>query len=217
MPGWTTAQLGEIERIPTADPGVDWVPLRDHLDVRALGINVWVGDAGADLIGLHDERDPFAGGHEELYLVLAGRARFVLGEIELEAPAGTIVAVHDRAPRRAAQALEEGTSVLTLGAEPGRPFAIAAWEFLVRAGAQARAGNLEAAITTLSGGLDARPESAELRYHRACYESLAGRRDEALTDLRAAIEIEPKNAERARAEPDFDAPRADGSLETALS
>ena len=51
-------------------------------------------------------------GHEEVYVVLAGRATFTLDDETLDAPAGTIVFIRDVDVRRHARAEEPGTSVL---------------------------------------------------------------------------------------------------------
>jgi hypothetical protein len=86
---YQTARIGDLER---AD---GWGPIRAALDVRAFGINSWTAhEAGGTLIPAHDESPS---GHEELFLVTAGHARFTVGEDELDAPAGEIVFVRDPA------------------------------------------------------------------------------------------------------------------------
>ena len=76
------------------------------------------GRAGT-VVEEHDETGGGAGGHEELYVVLSGRATFTLGGEKLDAPAGTFVFVSDPAVKRKAIAEEEGTVVLAIGGEPG--------------------------------------------------------------------------------------------------
>jgi hypothetical protein len=79
----------------------------------------------------HDEREDdgsAAGRHEELYVVLRGRARFVVDGEAHDAPAGTLVAVLDPAAVREAVAEEEGTVVLAVGARPGVAFEPSPWE-----------------------------------------------------------------------------------------
>src|SRR5262245_20999573 len=93
--------------------GVLWRPLRQVLDVGAFGINAFVAnDVGDDVVEDHAEEML---GLEEVYVVLAGRATFTLGEERLDAPAGTVVFVRDPALRRHAGAEERGTSVLAVG------------------------------------------------------------------------------------------------------
>jgi mannose-6-phosphate isomerase-like protein (cupin superfamily) len=53
-------------------------------------------------------------GHEEVYVVLRGRASFTLDGEALDAPAGTVVRV-DPEVHRHAVAAEGGTTVLALG------------------------------------------------------------------------------------------------------
>jgi hypothetical protein len=77
----------------------------------------------------HDERiDAKTNGHEELYFVVAGHARFVVQGEVLDAPAGTFVAVHDPDLVRSACAVERDTLVLAIGARPGHPFEVSPWE-----------------------------------------------------------------------------------------
>jgi hypothetical protein len=116
---WTVKRLGELPRHG------GWIPIRAELGFRPAGVNAWVGDAAGDeVIGEHDERED---GHEELYLVVEGHARFRVAGRDVDAPPGTLVAV---APdvRRSAVALEPGTTVLAIGARPGAAFTPSPWE-----------------------------------------------------------------------------------------
>jgi|SRR4029450_10917532 hypothetical protein len=84
------AQVSKADAISVA--GGLYRPIRRLLGVRAIGINAYFASkAGDKLIEPHDETGSGAGGHAELYLVLAGRASFVVGGSEIDAPAGTIV------------------------------------------------------------------------------------------------------------------------------
>ena len=123
----------DLDSIPTADDGpgpADWKPLRHHLGIRAFGTNAWVAtEAGQVLIEEHDEvLEEGTGGHEELYVVLRGRATFTVDGQAVDAPAGTLVHVADPRLVRDAVALEPGTAVLAVGAEPGKPFEPSDWE-----------------------------------------------------------------------------------------
>jgi hypothetical protein len=126
MRGWVARRLEDIPSVPGLGPGEpDWKPLGHHLRIRPFGANAYtVAEAGGVLLHEHDER---AGGHEELYVVLRGRARFRLDDETLEAPAGTVVAVTDVSVRRSAMALEPGTTVVAVGAKPGEPYAGSTW------------------------------------------------------------------------------------------
>jgi hypothetical protein len=202
--GWIAAPLDALERVPLPEEGVDWLPVRAELGIGAFGVNAWTGDAGAELIGPHDETDDFAGGHEELYVVVSGSAVFTLDASEVDAPAGTLVFVRDRAVGRRAVAREDATLVLTVGSSEGAPFHVAPWEFLVRAGAASRRDDLDDAVATCRAGLDVCPGSPELLYHLACYESLAGRYVDARKHLSEAVSRDPRIELRAASDPDLE-------------
>jgi len=89
--GWTSVQLGSIEPISVVNGTLLWRPVRRTLDIGAFGINAYVApDAGDDVVEEHTERSL---GHEEVYVVLSGRATFTLDDETLDAPAGTLVKV----------------------------------------------------------------------------------------------------------------------------
>jgi hypothetical protein len=116
---WASAHLDHLPDVPTmVDPGDPvWKPIRHYFGLSAFGINAYIARAAGDrLAGEHDEA---ASGHEELYLVTAGRVRFVLDGEELLAGQGTVVAVPDPSVRRAAYALEPGTTLVAVGSRPG--------------------------------------------------------------------------------------------------
>lgn len=102
-----------------------WAPIRHELDIHAFGINGWRGEPGEDVVKPHAEGP---GGHEELYIVLSGAARFEIGGTSFDAPAGTFVQIADPALQRSAKATASGTVVLSLGGWPDRPFAVSDWE-----------------------------------------------------------------------------------------
>src|SRR5690242_7568746 len=130
--GVVTAHLDDIETIPTGSDQVpDWKPLRHHLGVGAFGVNAWVAAAAGDqAVEPHDEKpsDGGAAGHEELYVVVRGGARFTVGGDEFDAPAGTLVFISDPALHRAAVATADDTLVLSVGAARGVAFEPSDWE-----------------------------------------------------------------------------------------
>jgi quercetin dioxygenase-like cupin family protein len=125
------ARLSELPRIPgdsRDEPA--WTPVRHALGIRAFGVNAWHGERAGDVvIESHDEipqgGDP--GGHEELYLVFAGRARFSIDGETTDAEAGTLIALPPHV-RRGAVALADETVVLAVGAPRGEAFVPSAWE-----------------------------------------------------------------------------------------
>ena len=118
-----------LDEIPRAaqpcDPSLDWRPVRDHLGISAFGVNAFLGAAPGDrVVERHDEG---AQGHEELYVVVRGAARFVIDDAEHEVPAGSVVLVAPGSMREAF-ATAPGTAVLVVGGTPGTPFAVSPWE-----------------------------------------------------------------------------------------
>jgi quercetin dioxygenase-like cupin family protein len=109
---------------PTEANEAAWKAVRHHFGIGAFGVNAFVARAdGGDLIEPHDEAD----GHEELYVVLDGHARFTIDGEVVDAPAGTLVHVSPESHRQAA-GVTAGTTVLVVGAEPGKAFEPSAWE-----------------------------------------------------------------------------------------
>src|SRR5947209_2519511 len=105
-----TIDIGAIKR-PSG-----WSPIRRELDVHAFGVNAWSGGDGDDLVGEHDEA---GSGHEELYVVLSGAARFTVDGEERDVTAGTVVLVREPASRRKAVATSPGTTVVSVVGKPG--------------------------------------------------------------------------------------------------
>src|SRR6187402_3833026 len=124
MSGYEVASLTGIESLP--GPGsLRWTPIRKHFGITAFGINAYTAtEVGQDLVEEHDEARL---GHEELYVVVAGRATFVLDGDEVDVPAGSAVFLRDPAVKRYARAEEAGTTVLAIGGKPGL-HEVSAWE-----------------------------------------------------------------------------------------
>jgi hypothetical protein len=120
---WTALPLLQIR--PITHGGQEWRAVRHELGLTAHGINAYTGrEPGDQILDDHDEADV---GHEELYVVLSGRATFQLGDDELDAPAGTLVFVRDPALRRVAHAAAPRTTILCTGGPPGA-FEPSEWE-----------------------------------------------------------------------------------------
>ena len=59
----------------TAKDGRTFVRVRRELGIEAFGVNAsYQASAGERLVGEHDELNPGAGGHEELYVIVNGAA-----------------------------------------------------------------------------------------------------------------------------------------------
>ena len=119
--------IEEIPGVPEPDPGdPDWKPLRHHLGLDAFGVNCFVQpEAGGRIVDDHRETETR---HQELYVVLSGRAEFVLDGEPHDCPAGTCVAIRDPGVRRHAIAVEAGTAVLVVGATPGEIYEVSSWD-----------------------------------------------------------------------------------------
>jgi tetratricopeptide (TPR) repeat protein len=200
--GWQAIHVDDLEAIPVA--GVVWRPLRKRLGIRAFGTNAYTSEGvGKQIVEEHDELGSGAGGHEEMYVVLRGRARFTIDGQDVDAPAGTIVFVRDPALKRVAFEEDEGTVVLAVGGEPGRAYEVSAWEFNFAAVPLLRDERFEEAIELLETGLRENPRNAAILYNLACAEAQSGRTVEALTHLQEAIQRRPSYRENARTDPDF--------------
>jgi hypothetical protein len=116
--GWKAVALDEIEAVPWRGTELVWRPVRSALGTRIVGMGGYTADRdGQVVIEGHTESEDGLG-HEEVYLVMCGRATFTLDGAELDAPAGTFVVVDDPGVYRRAVASEPGTAVLALGGAP---------------------------------------------------------------------------------------------------
>ena len=206
MPGgWDSVRLDDIEPISVVGGTLLWRPLRRTLDIGAFGINAYIApNAGDDVIEEHTERSV---GHEEVYVVLSGRATFTLGDDTLDAAAGTVVFVRDVDLRRHARADEPETTVLAIGGPRGAAYEPSAWEDCFAAERHRTAGDYDAYHDELEAALARRPDHPAVLYHLACAEALLGRADDAVVLLRQALELRPELAEHASLDEDFAALR----------
>lgn len=208
-PGYQVKRLDEIAGYSAADRP-QWFPIRAELGIGSFGINAWrAGEAGQSLIDEHDELSDAAGGQEELYVVLSGRASFTVGGETVDAPQGTLVFVRDPATKRAAKAVEPGTTVLVAGAKAGEAFTPSDWEASAEALHFWETKEYDKAIELLTAKHAELPDNATVLYNLACAESLAGRGDEALGHLKQAIELSPPFRKAAQTDADFDPIRDD--------
>lgn len=198
---WKSVSLDEIEPISVVGGTLLWRPVRRTLDVGAFGINAYVApNAGDDVVEEHTEQSL---GHEEVYVVLAGRATFELDGESVDAPAGTLVFVRDPAVKRHATAAEPSTSVLAIGGRRGEGYEPSPWEDYFAAERHRAAGDYDAFADELGAVLERRPEHPATLYNLACAEALAGRTEPALEHLRRAIDLRPEMADWARRDEDF--------------
>jgi tetratricopeptide (TPR) repeat protein len=199
-----TLRISELEPISAVDGTLLWHPLRHALGVTAFGVNAYTAPtAGQDVVEEHTEGSG-GEGHQELYVVLTGSARFTIDGEELDAPAGTCVFLPDPGSRRYAVALEDATTVLAVGAEPGKPFEVNAWEWNFRARPHVDRGEWEQAAAILADGLRAHPGKGMLLYNLACCEAQLGQLDAAIAHLREALADDPRVREWSVDDSDLD-------------
>jgi quercetin dioxygenase-like cupin family protein len=183
--GYEILSLDDLDRVPQRGSGEVLRPLRRRLGFQPFGVNVWSAEAAGDkLIPPHEEES----GHEELYVVVRGTARFTLGDETSDAPAGTLI--HVRAGTfRVATAAEANTMVLVAGGKEGEAFVPGGWEDVHIAFALLDAGDA-------AGGravMEARDVPQEYlwgrHYNLACYDAMAGNPNSAFDELRLALEL----------------------------
>jgi quercetin dioxygenase-like cupin family protein len=200
------ARIDDLESYPVDDEGLTWRPIRRRFDIRSFGVNAYTAEqAGQRVVEEHREQD----GHEEMYVVLSGRATFTLDGDEHDAPAGTFVHCLP-GTLRGALAAEPGTTVMGIGAKPGVVFEPSAWEDVFVAFGHYRKGEVGRARTEFEKTVARNPDHWQGHYNFACLEALTGDKEAALAHLERAAEIEPERVAKDAAEDeDFDSIRDD--------
>ena len=199
MTSFHVISLDELDRLPVGG-GLEWRPIRRRLGIKAFGINAYTAEKVGDVVvEEHNE----GSGHEEVYIVVRGRARFTLGEETIDAPAGTLVYLPDPEVVRVAHSAEEGTLVLAVGGWPDKAFAPSGWEWPFEAAPLADQGRHDEAIAIMEEGIRELGESAPGFYHLARFEAKGGRRDDAVSHLRQALELRPDLREHAEQDEDL--------------
>jgi mannose-6-phosphate isomerase-like protein (cupin superfamily) len=205
MSGYAVAHLDEIDEL--TDGRCAYRPVRHHFGITSFGVNTWTArDAGDRIINEHNEDDPDGG--EELYLVMQGRASFELEDERVDAPAGSLVYVRPGV-KRTAFAEEAGTTIVAMGATPGKVYEADGWEIWSPLRPLYEAGQYAEAVDLGRKLIEEHPEYPELFYNLACCESLAGRPDDAIEHLRKAIDASERSRAYAKDDSDFDPIRDD--------
>ena len=160
------------------------------LGLRAFGAAGFVGREPGNLV-VESHTEDEGRGHQELYVVLRGAARFVL-----DAPAGTLVVVEPHV-RREAVATEPDTAVLALGGPP--TFTPAGHEYMARV--RGAVDRPQEALAIAEAGLRELPDSPGARYAMALAAAAAGDEDEARRRLGEAIAQVPELRREAHSDP----------------
>ena len=124
MSNYKVLKIDELDRIPV-EQGLEWRPIRRRLGIRAFGMNAYTAEKVGDIVV---EEHKEGTGHEEVYVVVSGLARFTVGGDEFDAPAGTIVFLPTRTSSARRRSQEEGTTVLAVGGWPDKAFEPSGWE-----------------------------------------------------------------------------------------
>jgi hypothetical protein len=127
---YIAASIDDIPSIPYEwAPETEWKPIRRFFGIGSFGTNLFRAPKAGDVLTEDHTEYPDSGTrHEELYLVVTGRAAFKVDGREFEAPAGTFVYVPDPTSVRGATALEPGTALLAVGGEPGCAYSPSSWD-----------------------------------------------------------------------------------------
>jgi hypothetical protein len=212
MTRYAVARLEEIEEV--TDGREPFRPVRHHFGITSFGVNAWTArEAGDRILNEHDESEPDA--HEELYLVMRGRATFELDGDRVAAPTGTFVFVPPGV-KRTAFAEEPETTVVALGGTPGKPYVADGWELWAPLNPLYRAGEYAEAADRGRELAEAHPQYPGLLYNLACCESLAGRTDDAVEHLGLAIDRSEHCRSFARDDSDFDPIRAEPAFKALM-
>jgi tetratricopeptide (TPR) repeat protein len=193
---YSIARIEDLESYPVDDEGLTWRPIRRHFDIRAFGVNAYTArNAGDRVVEEHREQ----GGHEELYVVVSGRATFTLEGEGHDAPVGTLVHCPP-GTLRTAVAAEPGTTVMGIGAKPGEIFEPSRWEDIFVAFGHYRLGDVDTAREKLQEAVTRYPDAWQGFYNFACLEALTGNKEAALEHLERAAELGPEVVPGAAAE-----------------
>jgi hypothetical protein len=197
--GWKALALDEVEGRPWVGTELAWHPLREALGTRIVGLSAYSADRpGQEVVEAHAESEG-GRGHEEVYVVLRGHARFTLDGEELDAPAGTFVRV-DPAVHRHAVATEAGTAVLALGGPP--TFVPSASEWIEKARPHLRSNPSEAR-RILDDLAAERPDSPGVGIGEALFAVAQGDEATAREHLRLVLAEDPGLRQALSTEPDL--------------
>ena len=204
MSGYEVSHVDELDVMPVNGGEFVWRPVRRRFGISAFGSNAYSAEkAGQRVIEEHFERD----GHEEMYVVLRGRATFQLGDDEVDAGPGTLVFLRP-GTRRGAIASEDDTFILAVGAKPGVVFEPSPWEDVFAAYSFAEQGEVERGRELMKGAIGAHPDAWQGHYNAACIEARFGDPDAAIEHLKRSVELEPETTKKAAADDsDFDSIR----------
>jgi quercetin dioxygenase-like cupin family protein len=121
--GWMIEHVDDVPPVRPDWPAT-WKSVRHHFNITAFGINAVTKDEGKVLIPEHDETES---GQQEIYFVHKGEVTVTLNGEQMTAAEGAVVAVKP-ATLRKFEAAATPTTLLVMGATPGRAYEIGEWE-----------------------------------------------------------------------------------------
>jgi tetratricopeptide (TPR) repeat protein len=210
-------RLRERREAQTEPRDRTYAQLWRELDIGAFGVHAVQADAGKELLPERTADGFSADGHEELYVVLSGRATFTVDGETGDEPRGAAVFVRDPDMKRSIVAQEDGTIVLVVGGRRGEAWRPTPGEAMYDFFPPYREQDYEGALRVAEQVLEAYPGNGLAFYNIACAESLLGRTEEAFGHLEAALEAAPPLVENARTDEDFAAIRDDPRFEKLIA
>jgi tetratricopeptide (TPR) repeat protein len=180
-----------------------YLQVRRDLDIGAFAVNAVSADAGKELVQERTATGYAQDRHEELYVVLHGRATFTIDGDETDAPSGTAIFVREVDATRKAVAEEDGTTLLVVGGRRGEAWRPTPGEAMQAFFPLYQGKDYEGALRVAEQVLDEYPGNGLAFYNMACMESLLGRNEDALAHLRDALDAAPELVENARTDEDF--------------
>ena len=121
--GWKIELVDDVPPVKPDWPAT-WKSIRSHFGITAFGINAVTKDAGNVLIPEHDER---ASGQQEIYFVHVGSVTVTLDGEQTTVGAGGLIAL-EPGVRRKIESTASPTTVLVVGATPGKAYEVGDWE-----------------------------------------------------------------------------------------
>ena len=121
--GWKAAAIDDIPPVNPDWPAT-WKSMRHHFGITAFGVNAVTKDAGNVLIPEHEHGET---GEQELYIIQRGAAVATLDGVHVDVPAGSAVAIEGPVSRKF-EAIESPTTLIVVGAIPGKVYEVGAWE-----------------------------------------------------------------------------------------
>jgi hypothetical protein len=195
--GWTTVGIDDVEAVPWRGTELVWRPVRAALGTRVVGLSAYTADAaGQEIVEDHVE-DADGRGHEEVYLVVRGSARFVLDGDVLDAPAGTFVRIASHV-RRSAVAVDVPAAVVVVGGDPDYEPAASEWIERARPWFREDPARARALLDELAA---VQPDSAAAPLGEALFAAARDDPEEARLHLREAVRRTPAAREYAAGEP----------------